>query len=619
MSNEREKRARLRKRHVKCDGDYPICGNCKSVNGECSYSHPGSKRGYVETIDDRLNKIEQVLSKYLEGVDTQQQYSKSSVTKDINNDPELDVHDIVNMAKSLKIKESSETAQILSDSMSPSILKSNTRYVTPKKKEVSDITFHSNLSPKGSMEDLQNSSKDSKKIQSLEPPLPKVYRGSKELPPKDLFDHLIQTYLSYGYSSRGPIIHKPTFIKQLRDKNNQPSLLLLNAIFAVASIFSDDTRTRTDPDDPGTAGDVFWTRALSLLDDFMDRGRLSTVQAVRTRVFWAAMNAEVLVCASFGKPLPVYDYNTKFPYEIDDDGDEAQDVVNYMHYSKLMKIYGNVLQSKSYFSQPGALRNTLPAIDAALSSWVLALPPHLQYNPDYSDQNSISVFCSYLNQMYNTVVISLHRPYIDSDEFPNFNSRDICIKAAINITKLSNYIPVDSQGIYLTFSASAYCLVQAATMHILNIGDPDYSHIGQKYMEQTFKSLRKIAQGVRLGHGHCGVDDAINMLEYLYQVQLSKIQDDSEAQNFIRLKSIPTSPPSSHQQDSADGDSIKSASLSIIKTEKSPMLLDRTQQQPSSTSLSLGPRKPLSVEVRNFQSTSSVSATTDPSKHAGTR
>ncbi|PKC73746.1 hypothetical protein RhiirA1_450802 [Rhizophagus irregularis] len=64
MSNEREKRARLshacdrcRKRHVKCDGDYPICGNCKSVNGECSYSHPGSKRGYVETIDDRLSKF----------------------------------------------------------------------------------------------------------------------------------------------------------------------------------------------------------------------------------------------------------------------------------------------------------------------------------------------------------------------------------------------------------------------------------------------------------------------------------------------------------------------------------------------------------------------------------
>ncbi|CAI2166257.1 12007_t:CDS:2 [Funneliformis geosporum] len=558
MSNEREKRARLshacdrcRKRHVKCDGDYPICGNCKSVNGECSYSHPGSKRGYVETIDDRLNKIEQVLSKYLEGVDTQQQFSKVSVTKNILDDPELDVHDIVNMAKSLRIKEGPDTKQVLSDSLSPTTLKSNTRYVTPKKKEVSDVRLDLNLSSKGSMEDLQSSSKDSKKIQILEPPLPKVYKGSKELPQKDLYDHLIQTYFNNGYSSRGPIIHKPTFIKQLRDKNNQPSLLLLNAIFAVASIFSDDKRTRTDPDDPGTAGDIFWIRALSLLDDFMDRGRLSTVQ-------------------------------------IEDDGDEAQDVVNYMHYSKLMKIYGNVLQSKSYFSQPGALRNTLPAIDAALNSWILALPPHLQYNPPslgYPDPDSISVFCSYLNQMYNTVVISLHRPYIDSDEYPNFDSRDICNKAAINITILSNYIPVDSQGIYYTFSASAYCLVQSATMHALNVGDPDYSRIGQKYMEKSLESLRKIAKGVRLGQGHCGVDDAINMLEYLYQ-------------------------------DSADGNSIKSTSLSVIKTEKSPILLNRTQQQqPSSTSSSLGPRKPLSIEVP----TSSLSATTDPSKHAGTR
>jgi hypothetical protein len=48
---------RCRKRHVKCDGDFPICGNCKNYNSDCSYSHPGSKRGYAETIDERLSKV----------------------------------------------------------------------------------------------------------------------------------------------------------------------------------------------------------------------------------------------------------------------------------------------------------------------------------------------------------------------------------------------------------------------------------------------------------------------------------------------------------------------------------------------------------------------------------
>jgi hypothetical protein len=176
----------------------------------------------------------------------------------------LDVHDIVNMAASLKIKEG-ETIQELSESMSPATMKSNSRYVTTKKKELSDGTSDSNYSSKGFGGDLQHSSKDNKKLQTLEPPLPTEYKGSKELPPKDLFDHLIQLYLTHGYSSKAPIIHKPTFIKQLRDKNNQPSLLLLNAMFSVASLYSDDRRTRDESNDPGTSGDIFWIRTLCML------------------------------------------------------------------------------------------------------------------------------------------------------------------------------------------------------------------------------------------------------------------------------------------------------------------------------------------------------------------
>jgi hypothetical protein len=339
-----------------------------------------------------------------------------------------------------------------------------------------------------------------------------------------------------------------------------------------------------------------------------------------------------------------------------------------MHFSKLMKIFVNVLQSKSYFSQPGALRNTLPAIDATLNSWSLALPSHLQYNPPSigdPDPSSISAFCAYLHQMYNTVMISLHRPYIDSEEYPSVDSRDICNKAAINITKLSNCIPIDSRGIYFTFSASAYCLSQAAAIHVLNVGDSEYSYIGKKYMEKTLEALRKMAQEAKLGHGHCGVEDATKMLDYLYQVQLSKIQDNSEIQKPIRrisrsggggggdggsgrgngngsgynnnsnnhnnnnnnsnnnnnkggnnskgseknnqVKTIPTPPPSSHQQDSTDGDSIVSASLSIIKTEKSPSLLNRSHHHQSfqTTSTSLGPshpRKSSGIEVRHHHS-----------------
>ncbi|CAJ0749440.1 430_t:CDS:2, partial [Entrophospora sp. SA101] len=203
-------------------------------------------------------------------------------------------------------------------------------------------------------------------------------------------------------------------------------------------------------------------------------------KAMRTRVFWAIMNVEVVACASFGKPYPIYDHNTRYPYEIDEDGDEKQDVINYCHFSKLLKIFGNVLHSKPYTSQPGAIRNTLPAIDASLNSWSLALPAHLQYTPN------------------------------DKLEDLEPNSVHICHNAAINIAKLSSCIPVDSRGIYYTFSASAYCLTQSTMISIMNMDHrghqdhKDYSESAIKYAKKSVEALKKLARCGRLGKGYCG-------------------------------------------------------------------------------------------------------------------
>ncbi|CAG8795756.1 1763_t:CDS:2, partial [Cetraspora pellucida] len=106
---------------------------------------------------------------------------------------------------------------------------------------------------------------------SVEPPLPESYRGSQELPSKDLMDHLIQLFFTRNYGARTPLIHRPTFIKMLNGKNNKPSILLLNSMMALASLLSGDPRTRSDPEKPETSGDIFFERALSLVDDFLDR------------------------------------------------------------------------------------------------------------------------------------------------------------------------------------------------------------------------------------------------------------------------------------------------------------------------------------------------------------
>ncbi|CAG8606122.1 7966_t:CDS:10 [Ambispora leptoticha] len=468
-----------------------------------TYSHPGSKRGYVETIDDRLSKIEHVLTKYLEGADNQVQITDADK---VENDSEiiLPTHDLVNMASKLEEEGKLDPDKICETMSSLKLTKSSTIYLT--------------------------------------------------------------------------ITKEPNFLKSLKDKNNPPSILLLNSIFAVASIFSDDPRTRGDPDKPETVGDLFFERARDLLDDFMDRPRLSTIQAlhflaqfcvkssryscriwmylgmamsmardlslnrdcykwdigkaekaVRNRVFWATYVGEVVACASFGKSLPVYDFDVRLPYELDDDGDDALDVINFMHLCKLSKILGNILQSKPYFSKPGFLRNTLPAIDAALSSWLLGLPSHLQCTlPANVDPEpaSMTPFASFIHQMYNTILIHLHRPYMDSKEFPNIDSRQICIQAATNITKLAICMPINRHGIYFSFSMTGYFLSQAGIIHQTLIPEPESSHHGIKNMEQTMKVLKSLGGETRVGGGNCGVDDCLKMLDALFRAQLAKLEEN---------------------------------------------------------------------------------------------
>ncbi|CAG8640506.1 574_t:CDS:2, partial [Diversispora eburnea] len=417
-----------------------------------------------------------------------------------------------------------------------------------------------------------------KTFESLEPPLPEI-SGTAEFPPSDLFGHLIEKFLTYGYASRVPLIHKPTFIKQLKDKHNQPSLFLLNSILAVSSHFTDDPRVRSDPDKPETAGEIFFKRALALMDDFMDRSRLSTVQsrntsriwmfigmavrmsldlslnrdcsklniskvekAVRTRVFWCVMNSEVIACASFGKPIPIYDYNTKFPYEIEEDGEESQDVINFIHLTKLYKIYGNIIQSKPYSLQPGSLRNTLPAIEASLSSWEFALPPHLRYTPpNFGDPSptNVSLYTAYIHQLYNAAIISLHRPYIDSEELSidSIDSREKCRNAAINITKLSDCIEIENRGIFYMYSATAYCLSQAATIHLMDISDSEYFSIGKMYMERCINALKYLAEKSKFGQSRSMVEDALKTLETIFKIQVAKAEEEmNKSDKSLRIK-----------------------------------------------------------------------------------
>ncbi|CAG8490702.1 13219_t:CDS:2, partial [Acaulospora colombiana] len=419
------------------------------------------KRGYVETIDDRLNKvfsggwsknaalctflprrIEQVLTKYFEGADAPQSKNLNNKTERVVNGPEMGVYDAVNMSKNLEKID----VVALSESMNSLTVKNNTRYFT-----INDDA-DKNATPENTG-DAMTEIKEMAEFLTSEPPLPEVYKGSRELPEEDLINHLVDKYRRHGFASKAPLIHIPTFLKQLRDKHNPPSIFLLNSLMAVSSFYTDDERVLKSGN-PETAGEIFFERAIALNRDCSKWNISELEKAMRVRVFWSVMNAEIISCASFGKPLPVYDYNTPYPYPIEED-ENPQEIVNYMHYSKLIHIYGNTLHSKPYFSHPASFRNTLPAVEAALRKWSLDLPQNLQFNLSAAGDPDPSTpfYTAFINQIYFAIIISLHRPYINSDQYPNIDSRKKCREAAINITKLSAYMNIkDRSYVYAKMS-----------------------------------------------------------------------------------------------------------------------------------------------------------------------
>ncbi|KAI8598686.1 hypothetical protein EDD21DRAFT_309049, partial [Dissophora ornata] len=71
--NSQQKRSKItkacdncRRRRVKCDGVPEGCGGCRAAKTQCVYTTSNTKRGppkgYVEVIEDRLGKIENMLA-----------------------------------------------------------------------------------------------------------------------------------------------------------------------------------------------------------------------------------------------------------------------------------------------------------------------------------------------------------------------------------------------------------------------------------------------------------------------------------------------------------------------------------------------------------------------------
>ncbi|KAI8875547.1 hypothetical protein K501DRAFT_233519 [Backusella circina FSU 941] len=256
-----------RKRKVKCDGVQP-CSRCRKSNAECVFAKLPPKRGppkqYMENLENRLQRVEKALSllsptpKLDPMLDSSshnmtqsqhrfaineigQAYYVNDIQSRVDRIPSSDTTMDTHSDKASVCDSSSSSTASLFHHLPPTIITTQAETAIPD-----------HLSSRNILSEVQ--------------PLTDIY-----------FDH-VHKYV--------PMIHKPSFLKQMHSATNPPSRLLLYAMCAVASRWSPDYLNHNHqsanayPNQGGLPGYTYYQRALDLLDEFTDSPRITTIQAL---------------------------------------------------------------------------------------------------------------------------------------------------------------------------------------------------------------------------------------------------------------------------------------------------------------------------------------------------
>ncbi|KAL1920060.1 uncharacterized protein VTP21DRAFT_1206 [Calcarisporiella thermophila] len=322
-----------RKKKTKCDGARPQCGNCVNANMKCVYNPSKKKRGpnkdYVDQLEKRLVRMEKLLQSFQEGqpsgenpqVDFQQKLLKQQweagamreATKSHSQSPccspvTIELAD-TNSQHCMPFSVDSNPRELGSEDVRLGIDAQKMKSSMPMEKHQSEQESWRRRVEGGlrlyfdSASDIPDADRLSKSLLDLFSAKPLLFEilSKKEadqspshlsvnlsLPesiprspsnkgqlPADLLADLVMGFFQHMWTTL-PVIHKPTFMKQLQ--NNQVPPMLLYSVLAVSSRFSKRRELQHDP--PCLAGELFTNRALDLISQSWDQPSVATVQAM---------------------------------------------------------------------------------------------------------------------------------------------------------------------------------------------------------------------------------------------------------------------------------------------------------------------------------------------------
>ncbi|KAJ7180692.1 fungal-specific transcription factor domain-containing protein [Mycena filopes] len=463
-----------RRKKVRCDGAQMPgnrCSNCITYGLQCSYVETARKRGppkrYVESIETRVEKIEQLLKTIL---------------------PEADLADLsgqipsVNDQDDIALFPLTENLQRLS--LNPD---RDSRFFG---RSSGTMLLQAALDLRVDIEPQNNARRHTEFWASRPAPEP-VPPPRYNFPPPDLAASLIDLYFA-RVNLMLPVLHRPTFARDLAaglHLTNDAFAATFLVVCAIGSRFSSDPRVLLDGADKYSSG-WRWFEQLQLMRDLLGPPpclydiqfnalsviflqRSSAPQACWTlvsigirmaqdvgahrrkatshqstsedelwkRAFWVLVVLDRTLSVHCGRPCAIQDedFDLDFPIDCDDEYWEAADpekafqqpkgkpshISAFVAYLRLCQIMSFALRTIYSINSSKVLlglskgndsdweHRIVVELDSALNKWMDDLPDHLRWNPtnehlEFFEQSAV-LHCSYYY-----LQILIHRLHIPS-------------------------------------------------------------------------------------------------------------------------------------------------------------------------------------------------------------
>ncbi|KAF5383426.1 hypothetical protein D9757_006104 [Collybiopsis confluens] len=488
-----------KKKKIRCDSGGIAgqrCTNCSHAGIECTHleltKNLGSAKGYVEGLEQRLDKMQTLLKKLLPGVDINEEL-ENGIDSLHDEDEELPRNDDHLSLHLEKLKLDPSKKRFFGRSSGIYLIEAALHH---KHHLVGDTSYHPSVN-RHALWDANDW-----QLQYLQYPQPQY-----DFPPEDLMISLVDLYFKH-VNLVLPLLHRPTFEKSvseglhLHDPFFGGTVLL---VCATGARYSDDERAFSEgssvPSSAGwhyyvqvpvvrtnlqlttkptlheiqcyglsityikstTVSQSTWTQIGFGLRLALDVGahrarnisKPTIMDELWKRAFFILLTYERVIGAFAGRPSSLHEeeYDVELPVDVDDEyWDHPDPELNFkqpagkpskisffIHYLKLMDILAYAMRviyptRPSLSSFPGRpkmppTQQLITELDSSLNQWMQAIPEHLIWDPDrHGLEQSAMLYSSYYN-----LQCFVHRPFIPKPQNPSslsFPSLTICVGAA---------------------------------------------------------------------------------------------------------------------------------------------------------------------------------------------